>query len=68
MEINMPFVQMNTDEMMIPVLIPRTSEPAVTGPNSMWLVAGAGLIGAALFGPKSNKKTSPPPKKIKIGK
>lgn len=63
----MPFINLNTDEMMLPVLIPRTATPAVTGPNSMWLVAGAGLIGAALFGPKT-KKTTYHPKKIKIGK
>ena len=60
-------IQMNTDNMMVPVLIPRTADPAVTGPNSTWLIAGAGLIGAALFGTK-NRKNKPAPRKIKIGK
>ena len=64
----MPFVQMNTDEMMLPVLIPRAAEPAVTGVNSAWLIAGAAAASWALFQGKGPKKASPPAKKIKIGK
>ena len=62
----MPFVQMNTDEMMLPVLIPRSSDPAVAGVNSSWLIAGAGALAYLLAKPRGPKK--PAAKKIKIGK
>jgi hypothetical protein len=62
----MPFIQMNTDEMILPVLIPRTAEPAVTGINSNWLIAGAGALAVLLAKPKGAR--GPAPKKIKIGK
>jgi hypothetical protein len=60
-------ITLDTDNMMLPVLIPRAAEPAVTGWNSMWLMAGAGILGAAVFKPgKTAAKTAQ--KKIKIGK
>lgn len=62
----MPFIQMNTDNMMVPVLIPRTAEPAVTGLNSNWLIAGAAAAAVLLAKPRGPKR--PAPKKIKIGK
>ncbi len=62
----MPFIQMNTDEMMLPVLIPRTADPAVTGINSNWLIAGAGALAVILAKPRGPKRAAP--KKIKIGK
>lgn len=43
----MPFVQMNTDDMMIPVLVPQTATPAVTGWNSNLVIGG--LIGVGLL-------------------
>ena len=64
----MPFVQMNTDEMILPVLIPRAAEPAVTGLNSSWLIAGAAAASWMLFQGKGQKKATPPGKKIKIGR
>jgi hypothetical protein len=63
----MPFVQMNTDEMMVPVLIPRTADPVVTGINSNWLIAGAGALAVLLAKPKLKSK-GPAAKKIKIGR
>lgn len=62
----MPFVQLNTDEMMLPVLIPRTADPAVTGLNSNWLIAGAAAAAVLLAKPHGPKR--PAAKKIKIGK
>ena len=62
----MSFIQMNTDEMMVPVLIPRTADPVVTGLNSNWLIAGAAAAAVLLAKPKGAK--GPAPKKIKIGK
>lgn len=62
----MPFIQLNTDDMMIPALIPRTADPAVVGVNSSWLIAGAGALAYLLAKPKGPKK--PAAKKIKIGK
>jgi hypothetical protein len=63
----MPFVQMNTDEMILPVLIPRAAEPAVTGLNSTWLIAGAAAASWMLFGSKVTKpKPQPRGKKLKI--
>jgi hypothetical protein len=64
----MPFIQVNTDEMMLPVLIPRAAQPAVTGWNSTWLIAGAGILGAAMLKPSKGKMAAKQPKKIKIGK
>ena len=64
----MPFVQMNTDDMMLPVLIPRAAEPAVTGLNSTWLIAGAAAASWMLFQGKRPKTPAKAPKKIKIGK
>ena len=43
----MPFITMNSQDMSIPVLIPQTTTPAVTGINSNWLIAGA--VAAALL-------------------
>ena len=60
-------VQMDTNEMMIPVLIPRTADPVVTGINSNWLIAGAGAL-AVLLAKPSLKPKKAQPKKIKIGK
>lgn len=62
----MPFIQMNTDDIMIPALIPRTADPAVVGVNSSWLIAGAGAVAYLLAKPRGPKK--PAPKKLKIGK
>lgn len=62
----MPFIQMNTDEMILPVLIPRTAEPAVTGLNSNWLIAGAAAAAVLLAKPRGPKR--PAAKKIKIGR
>lgn len=66
----MPFININTDDMMIPALIPRTAEPAVTGWNSTWLIAGAAALSWILFGSKvTNKvKKALSSKKVKIGK
>ncbi len=43
----MAFVSLDTNDMVIPVLIPQTAQPAVTGWNSNWLIAGG--IGLALL-------------------
>ena len=43
----MPFVQLNTDDMMVPVLVPQTASPAVTGWNSNLVIGG--LIGVGLL-------------------
>jgi hypothetical protein len=49
-------IPMDTSQMMIPVLIPRSTEPAVSGINSSWLVAGgtalALLASWGIFGSK----------------
>jgi len=60
-------ITMDTDNMMLPVLIPRTAEPAVTGLNSNWLIAlGAGVLTGVIS--KTKRAKAPAPKKIKIGK
>ncbi len=59
-------ITMDTDNMMLPVLIPRTADPAVAGVNSSWLIAGAAAAAVFLAKPRGPKK--PAPKKIKIGK
>lgn len=43
----MAYVQLNTDDMMIPVLVPQTASPAVTGWNSNLVIGG--LIGVGLL-------------------
>lgn len=43
----MAWVTMNSNDMILPVLIPQTATPAVTGFNSNWLIAGG--VGLALL-------------------
>lgn len=43
----MAWVQLNTDDMMVPVLVPQTASPAVTGWNSNLVIGG--LIGVGLL-------------------
>lgn len=38
----------NDNDLFVPVLIPKATEPQVTGLNSSWVIAG--LTGAALLG------------------
>jgi hypothetical protein len=60
-------ITMDTNNMMLPVLIPRTADPAVTGLNSNWLIAlGAGVLTGVIGKPSRAK--GPARKKIKIGK
>lgn len=40
----------STDDMVLPVMIPRAADPAVTGVNSSWLIAGAAAASWLLFG------------------
>ena len=57
-------ISLDTSQLMVPVLIPQTASPAVTGWDSNWLVAG--IIGAAmvsgwgLFGSKVRKDKPKP--------
>lgn len=37
------------DQVVIPVLIPRTEDPAVTGPSSLWVGVLALVAGWAIF-------------------
>ena len=49
------FVTFDTKELMVPVMIPQAAQPAVTGWNSVWLVAGAAALAWMLFGSKVGK-------------
>mgnify|MGYP001579392899 CR=1 FL=1 len=48
----MAFVQFDTNDMMVPVLIPKAGPPAVTGFNSIWLAALAAAAAWIFFGSK----------------
>lgn len=41
-------ITLDSSQLMVPVLIPQTATPAVTGWDSNWLVAG--IVGAAMIG------------------
>ncbi len=43
-------VTLNTDEVMVPVLVPRASPVAVSGLNSIWIIAGTLLVGWLMWG------------------
>ncbi len=43
-------VTLNTDEVMVPVLVPRASPVAVSGLNSIWIIAGTLLLGWFVWG------------------
>lgn len=57
----------NDNDLFIPILIPKATEPQVTGMNSSWVISGitgaALLLGAALFGPSMKTMFKSGPKK-----
>ena len=69
-------ITLDSSQLSVPVLIPHTASPAVTGWDSNWLVAG--LVGAAMLGgwglfgskvrPPDKKKPTPKGKKLKLKK
>lgn len=55
----MAFVTLDTNDMVIPVMVPRATTPAVSGWNSAWLIAGAAAASYALFGGKGGARRNP---------
>lgn len=43
-------ITLNTNDVMVPVLIPRTSPVAVSGWNSIWVIAGSLMLGWFIWG------------------
>jgi hypothetical protein len=70
-------VTMDSNQMFIPVLIPQTASPAVTGLNSNWLIAGGtilallaswGLFGSRVARAKVNTRGPRKAKAVKAAK